>query len=144
MNRAVFLGALILGICCVEAGDIPFTVKAGLFNRSRPNDLGLAVAKGAETFTIFRPSDATDHFSNGAVLIGFKGWLYCQWQSSKDNEDSPDTWVAYSRSQDGKTWSTPMTLAPSWDKGYRSSGGWWVANDTLVAYINSQTMLSSA
>jgi hypothetical protein len=136
MNRAVALGALILGICCVEAGEIPFTVKAGLFDQSRSNDLGLAAAQGAETVTVFRPSDATNHFSNGAVLIGFKGWLYCQWQSSKDSEDSPDTWVVYSRSRDGKTWSTPMTLAPTWDKGYRSSGGWWVAGDTLVAYIN--------
>jgi hypothetical protein len=137
MHRAVALGTLVLALCCAaRTGDIPFTVKTGLFDQNRANDLGLAAAKGTETITIFRPSDATDHFSNGVVLIGFKGWLYCQWQSSRDNEDSPDTWVAYSRSRDGKTWSTPMALAPSWDKGYRSSGGWWASGDTLVAYIN--------
>jgi hypothetical protein len=58
------------------------------------------------------------------------------WQSSSDNEDAPETWVAYSRSQDGKSWIAPMTLVPSWDQGYRSSGGWWINGDTLVAYVN--------
>jgi hypothetical protein len=114
----------------------PFTVKVGLFNQDKPEDLGLAMAVGTETVSIFKPSATTDHFSNGVVMIGFKGYLYAQWQSSAKDEDAPDTWVAYSRSQDGKQWSPPMTLAPKWDQGYRSSGGWWTDGNTLVGYIN--------
>jgi hypothetical protein len=135
--KAAFSGALVLGLCCAaKAGSLPFTVKTGLFDQTKPNDLGLTAAAGTETVTIFRPSDATDHYSNGVVMAGFKERLYCMWQSSDDNEDSPDTWVAYSRSQDGKTWTAPMTIAPTWDQGYRSSGGFWVNGDTLVAYVN--------
>ncbi|MBN2037374.1 MAG: exo-alpha-sialidase [Chitinispirillaceae bacterium] len=130
----VALTAVMYGTVC--AGTAPFTVKAGLFDQSKPDDLGLTAADGTETVTIFHPSDATDHYSNGVVMIGFKGWLYCMWQSSDDSEDSPDTWVACSRSQDGRTWTAPMTLVPVWDQGYRSSGGWWVNGDTLVAYVN--------
>jgi len=114
----------------------PFTVPPGLYDQTRPDDLGLRSPAGAETVSVFRPSAASDHFSNGVVLVGFQGWLYAQWQSSAQDEDAPDTWVAYSRSQDGKSWSAPMTLAERWDQGTRTSGGWWVAGDTLVAYVN--------
>ncbi|MBN1309744.1 MAG: exo-alpha-sialidase [Chitinispirillaceae bacterium] len=118
------------------ASGTPFTITTGLFDQSKPDDLGLTVADGTESVRVFRPADATDHFSNGAVMVGFKGWLYCQWQSSGQDEDAEDTWVAYSRSKDGKSWSSPMTLAGPLSDGYRSSGGWWAAEDTLVAYIN--------
>jgi hypothetical protein len=114
----------------------PFTVQAGLYDQTKPNDLGLPVAAGTETITIFRPSAATDHYSNGVVMVAFKGWLYAQWQSSAQDEDAPDTWLAYSRSQDGISWSPPMTLAERWDQGIRTSGGWWVDGDALVAYVN--------
>lgn len=123
-----------------EAGPIvisgpPFTTRAGLFDATKPSDLGLSMPPGTETVTIFRPTDGTDHYANGVALAAFKGWLYAQWQSSPVDEDTPDTWTAYSRSQDGKTWSAPMPLAgPSSDE--RASGGFWVAGDTLVAYIN--------
>jgi hypothetical protein len=111
-------------------------IKAGLYNPSKPDNLGLQVATGTETIRIFSPTDSTDRFSHGVVLIAFKGWLYAQWQSSLQNEDASDTWVAYSRSQDGKMWSSPMILAPKWDEGTRTNGGWWVAGNTLVAYNN--------
>ena len=114
----------------------PFTVKSDLFNQTDEDVLGLSVAMGTETYTVFKPSASTDHYSNAAAVIGFKGQLYCQWQSSKTDEDSPDTWVAYSRSANGETWSAPMVLAASPNDGYRSSGGWWVYGDTLVGYIN--------
>lgn len=116
----------------------PFSVVDGLFDASNTNTLGLSVAEGTETFTVFAPSDATDHFSHGAVMIAFKGHLYCMWQSSKQDEDSQDTWVAYSRSEDeGQSWSQPMVLAPSIDNGYCSSGGWYATEDSLIAYINT-------
>jgi hypothetical protein len=120
-----------------KATDPPFTVKTGLFDQTQPDNLGLTTAMGTETFTIFQPVDTTDHFSNGVVMTVFKDYFFCQWQSSAQDEDAQDTWVAYSRSQDGKNWSPPMTLAASIDDGYCSSGGWWVAGDTLVAYINT-------
>ena len=50
-----------------------------------------------ETFTVFSPNDSTNHYANGVVLTVFKDTLYCMWQSSPTNEDSDDTWVAYSR-----------------------------------------------
>lgn len=69
-------------------------------------------------------------------MTAFKGVLYCQWQSSAEGEDSDDTWLAYSISKDGKTWSKPMTLAASIEDGYCTSGGWWTYKDSLIAYIN--------
>lgn len=113
----------------------PFTTKSDLFDQNDPDDLGLAKAAGTETVSIFKPTAGSDHFSNGVVLAAFKGYLYAQWQSSPQDEDSTDTWTAYSRSQDGKAWSAPMVLAAK-STDQRSSGGWWVSGDTLVAYIN--------
>lgn len=114
----------------------PYTVKAGLFEAGAP-DLGLGAAPGAETFTIFAPTPDTDKFSNGVVLIPFKGKLYAQWQSSARDEDSADTWVAYSVSDDGRVWSPPKTLAPAGTNGLmRSSGGWWTDGEILIAYAN--------
>jgi hypothetical protein len=120
----------------IDTSGAPFTIKTGLFDQAKPNDLGLQAAAGAETIDIFRPTDQSDHFSNGVVLVAFKGWLYAQWQSSAQSEDTPDTWTAYARSQDGKNWSAPMKLAASSSDRHRTSGGWWVSNETLVAYIN--------
>lgn len=117
--------------------DDPFIIKDGLYDQSETDSLGLFMAEGTETVTIFAPTEETDKFSNGAVLMSFKGWLYCQWQSAANDEDAADTWVAYSRSQDGITWSEPMVLAESLEDGYCSSGGWWATDDTLVAYINT-------
>jgi hypothetical protein len=119
-----------------QTADLPFTIKTDVFDQAKPDNLGLTIAQGTETITVFRPSDSTDHFSNGVVMTGFKGWLYCQWQSSDQSEDTKDTWVAYSRSQDGKSWSSPKTLAAALIDAYCSSGGWWVVGDTLVAYVN--------
>jgi len=90
-----------------------------------------------ETVTVFSPTDATDHYANGVVMTAFKGDLYCMWQSSPTDEDSDDTWVAYSRSQDGgQTWTTPIALALPTDTAYCTSGGWRVFGDTLLAYID--------
>jgi len=132
-----FLGLMFFQSCSEEnKRKLPFDVKKDLFDTLQPNDLGLKVPKGIETYTIFKPTDSTDHFSNGAVMTAFKGVLYCQWQSSAEGEDSDDTWLAYSSSKDGKTWSKPMTLAASIEDGYCTSGGWWTYKDSLIAYIN--------
>ncbi len=114
----------------------PFTIKSGLFDQTKTDDVGLSAAKGTETHTVFSPTSSTDHYSNNVVLVAFKDWLYCQWQSSATDEDSDDTWTAYSRSKDGKTWTAPMKLAVPFGKGRCSAGGWWIHGDTLIAYIN--------
>ncbi|SMF23650.1 BNR repeat-like domain-containing protein [Alteromonadaceae bacterium Bs31] len=114
----------------------PFQVNPALFKHSQPETLGLAFAKGTETFTVYKAQNNGDKYTNGAVLIGFKGKLYAQWQSSSQDEDAEDTWLAYSYSKNGETWSKPMVLADKWDDGIRTSGGWWTDGETLVAYIN--------
>lgn len=118
------------------AGAAPYAVAPGLFDQARA-DLGLSPAPGTETFTVFAPGEDTDRFSNGVVLIPFQGRLYAQWQSSPRDEDSPDTWVAYSVSEDGESWSAPRELVPAGQGGrMHSSGGWWTDGETLVAYVN--------
>lgn len=140
-----YLKTLILCTLLVCAGAYaapPFSADPALFNQALPDDLGLTMLPGTETHTVFRPTALTDNFSNGAVMIAFKDYLYCMWQSSAQSEDTSDTWVAYSRSADGVSWTEPMVLAESITNGYCSSGGWWVAGDSLVAYVNVWPSLS--
>ncbi|MDG2522593.1 exo-alpha-sialidase [Caulobacter segnis] len=128
--------SLMLAAASLTLAGAPYEVAPGLFQPGQP-DLGLKPAPGARTFTVFAPGEQTDRFSNGVVLIPFKGRLYVQWQSSAKDEDSADTWVAYSVSDDGETWSAPMELAPAGRDGVmRSSGGWWTDGETLIAYAN--------
>jgi hypothetical protein len=120
-----------------ESLRAPYSVAPGVFDLSKPGDLGLPSAPGAETITIFKPGENTDRFSNGVVLMPFKGRLYAQWQSSRTDEDSPDTWVAWSVSDDGRNWSAPKALVASGaGPQMHSSGGWWTDGETLIAYIN--------
>lgn len=95
-----------------------------------------AVAQ-CETYTVFTPTDSTDHYCNGVVMTAFQDVLYCMWQCSPTDEDSDDTWVAYSRSTDnGQTWSNPQPLALPTASSYCTSGGWIVRDDTLTAFID--------
>ncbi|MEN5364184.1 sialidase family protein [Brevundimonas intermedia] len=127
---------LICGLAAAGGGDPPYTVAPNLFRPDAP-DLGLTPAPGTETFTVFAPTQDTDRFSNGVVLIPFKGRLYTQWQSSARDEDAADTWVAYSVSDDGAAWSAPQTLVSAGQGGrMHSSGGWWTDGEALVAYVN--------
>jgi hypothetical protein len=136
-----FIISALVGLCTVlpvAADDAPFIISSNLFDAANTNTLGLSVAPGTQTFTVFAPSANTDHFSNGVVMIAFKGALYCMWQSSKTSEDTEDTWVAYSRSTDGGlTWAEPMVLAATISNGYCSSGGWYANADSLIGYINT-------
>lgn len=134
MRTGVLLGLLAL-LSPVSAEQLPYGVKPGLFDFSRPDDLGLKPAPGTQTFTIFRAADSSDHYANGVVLIPFKGRLYAQWQSSARDEDAPDTHVVYAVSPDGEHWSAPNILVPS-GKPMRTSGGWWTDGEMLVAYSN--------
>ena len=130
--------------CCTclsaLAENPPFKIAENLFDHTITTTLGLDRAPGLETITIFSPTDETDHYSNGVVLADFKGDLYCMWQSSKQDEDAEDTWVAYSRSTDqGLTWTVPMVLCPTIADGFCASGGWLATDDKLIAFINVRT-----
>ena len=114
----------------------PYRVMPGLFDAAAA-DLGLRAAAGTESFTVFAPTPAADRFNNGAVLVPFKGRLYAQWQSSHQDEDSADTQVLYSHSDDGAHWSAPRVLVAAGTAGaMHSNGGWWTDGRTLVAYVN--------
>lgn len=132
---ALVLAAGVFGPAAA-APEPPFRVADGLLDQSHPETLGLSFAPRAESFTIFRPGDADDHFAHGVVLMPFGGKLYAQWQSSAKDEDGRDTHVVYSVSDDGERWTVPMLLAPTIENGIRTSGGWWTDGRTLVAYIN--------
>ena len=89
------------------------------------------------TFSVFTAADDTDHYANGVVLTAYRQQLYCMWQSSPKDEDSPDTRVVYSVSADGgQSWSRPMPLAVPTADYYCTSGGWMVRGDTLTAFID--------
>ena len=90
-----------------------------------------------ETTAVFTATDSTDHYANGVVMTVFHDTLYCMWQSSVQDEDSDDTRVVVSTSNDeGLTWSRPITLAHPTADYYCTSGGWTVAGDTLTAFIH--------
>lgn len=109
----------------------------GVLDSTQTETLGLMSVEGMNTVTIFTAKDSTDHYANGVVLTAFKGKMYCMWQSSSKDEDSNDTWVAYSISEDeGKTWGSPRPLAQANHTEYFTSGGWIVENDTLIAFID--------
>jgi hypothetical protein len=125
-----------VGAAAAQSPAAPHAIAPGVFDERKP-DLGLSPVAGTQTARIFGPREDTDKFSNGVVLIPFRGKLYAQWQSSPKDEDTPDTWVAFSTSEDGLRWSAPRVLAPRGEGGrMHSSGGWWTDGNRLVAYIN--------
>lgn len=116
--------------------DLP-SLAAGVIDTTQTETLGLHRQANVETITIFSPTDSTHHYANGVVMTAFKDVLYCMWQSSPTDEDSPETCVMYSKSRDeGHTWEAPKVLAHANDTAYCTSGGWIAHNDTLTAFIN--------
>lgn len=110
----------------------------GVIDTTQYETLGLPKSDAVKTVTIFHATDDSDHYANGVVMTAFKGRLYCMWQSSPKDEDSDDTWVAYSQSADGGlTWSAPAALSVPTDTHYCTSGGWLVRGDTLTAFIDT-------
>lgn len=131
-----FAAAGMLLPTAVHAQSIPFEMAGEVLDLTDSNTLGLEVAEGTQTITIFAPEEGARQFNHGVVLMPFKGQLYAQWQSSDRDEDAPETVVLYSVSKDGAEWSEPKALTEPWAEGYKSSGGWWTDGETLVAYIN--------
>ena len=122
----------------VQADNEDIRLAEGVLDSTLTETLGLSYAKGTETITVFSATEGTDHYANGVVMTAFKGKLFCMWQSSPKDEDSDDTWVAYSISEDeGKTWCSPRPLAKANQQEYYTSGGWLVNGDTLIAFIDT-------
>ena len=112
-------------------------VKDGLLDQSNTNTLSLAYPDGLETVTVWKAQDEGDHYCNGVCLVKYNGRLYCQWQSSQTDEDAPDTHIRYAVSDNGgRSWSEARELPAEISGGYCSSGGWYAAEDRLIAYIN--------
>ena len=121
----------------IVADNLPYLAE-GVIDTTCHETLGLQRVEAVKTVNIFTATDHTDHYANGVVMTAFKGKLYCMWQSSPKDEDSDDTWVAYSISADeGRTWSVPQPLALPTDELYCTSGGWLVRGDTLTAFIDT-------
>lgn len=121
----------------MQAGDWLPRLAEGVIDTTQHETLGLQAAPGINHYTIHQATDETDHYANGVVMAAFKGTIYCMWQSSPTDEDSDDTWVAYSRSTDnGHSWSKPMTLASPTTDHYCTSGGWLIYRDSLTALID--------
>lgn len=125
-----------IGIAQPHTHHSPLRVSNGLFDDSRPETLGLETLPDAQTITVFRPDEHDNTFNHGAVVTEFKGKLFVQWQTSRKDEDSPDTHVVYSTSSDGENWSVPEMLVESRSGTMTTGGGWWTHGDQLVAYIN--------
>ena len=123
--KRVLIVSMLLAMSCRQGP--PLRVVEGLFDSERLDEV-----PGAETFVVFRAEEEGPHYANGAVLTVFKGRFYCMWQASERDEDSPDTRLVYAVSADGERWSRPMELAGPGT----TSGGWWKAGDSLVAYVN--------
>ena len=121
----------------IVADNLPYLAE-GVIDTTCHETLGLQRVEAVKTVNIFTATDHTDHYANGVVMTAFKGKLYCMWQSSPKDEDSDDTWVAYSISADeGMTWSAPQPLALPTDEFYCTSGGWLVRGDTLTAQLQT-------
>ena len=140
MKRKAKIIATILLLCSSFAtaqAQMPY-IPDGVIDTTKHATVGLKPAKEVKTVTIFKATELSDHYANGVVLSAFKGKLYCMWQSSPKDEDSDDTRVVYSiSSDDGNTWSKPMTLASPSRDYYCTSGGWQVWGDTLIAFIDT-------
>lgn len=142
-------------------GDVAETDNTFIFNQNKKSsdfdltDLTTTSVNGAKATvnniydaSAMEESNSAFLYCNGVVMTEFRGKLYCQWQTSKINEDDKDsTKVVYRVSDDdGKTWSETKDLSPAPDSdGYYTSGGWYVNDnntpdntddDILVAYLN--------
>ena len=142
MKRVTIVVMAILGLATCRLApplnetSFSISVAPDLFDQTDPDMPGLSFAPGRETVTIFAPDGNENAYNHGVVLHPFKDKLYAQWQTSKTDEDGPDTHVVYSVSDDGLVWSTPQILAPSRDNAIITSGGWWSNETQLVAFLN--------
>lgn len=112
-KTAIISCLMFLSAYSAEAEDLMPMLKEGVIDTTQHETLGLGRSDAIRTVTIFRAAKGSDHYANGVVITAFKDALYCMWQSSPKDEDSDDTWVTYSRSTDGETWSQMQAVRMS-------------------------------
>jgi len=94
--------------------------------------LGLSRRADTQWINVFQ----SDGYVNNAVLTHFKGRYYCMWQQSEKDEDTPDTGIFFSVSDDGLSWCLPSILVGPTETFFASPGGWIQRGDSLTALIN--------
>lgn len=119
-----------------ECSSPGFAIADDLFDKNELDTLGLEYPKNIQTAIAFEAKQNTNQYNHGAVLLPFKNKLYLQWQSSGRDEDSINTNVLFSTSENGDSWSDAEVLVKPREGATVSNGGWWTDGDTLVAYIN--------
>lgn len=125
-----------MNLACLILGIFPY-LTPGIINQTDSFALGLSTDSCVQHVTIYSATDNSDKYANGVVITVFKEKLYCMWQSSPCDEDSPHTHVVFSRSADnGLNWSMPKVLTEASDTAFCTSGGWITHGDTLTAFIN--------
>lgn len=139
--RYFFLAlSLLLSSCSLHTNteiDRPvFEISNSLFDQSQPLTLGLQKPASITHRAVFKAQAGSAQYNHGAVLFAFKDELYIQWQSSRQDEDAPETKILYSRSKNGRDWSEPKSLVNARANALVTNGGWWSDGKTLVAYIN--------
>jgi len=111
-------------------------VADSLFDKTNTSTLGLQKPASIQHHLVFKAQAGISQYNHGAVLFPFNNELFIQWQSSRQDEDAPETKILYSRSVDGKKWSEPLTLVAARQNALVSNGGWWSYDNTLIAFIN--------
>lgn len=111
-------------------------VADNVFDKTQPDTLGLTKPEKITHHEVFKAKAGRAQYNHGAVLFAFKGELFIQWQSSRQDEDAPETKILYSRSNNGSDWGEPQELVTARTSALVTNGGWWSYGDTLVALIN--------
>ena len=129
---ASLLLVLLLGGCRMRPSENVPRIREGLIRTEDTLSLGLSSRSDTRWITVFQ----SDGYVNNVVLTHFKGRYYCMWQQSEKDEDTPDTGVCYSVSNDGLSWCPPAILAGPSGTFFSSPGGWIQQGDSLTALIN--------
>lgn len=132
----ILLLSLSITLCSLSFADAPFTIKENLFDHTQPTSLGLLKPSGINHTQVFKAAAKKSQYNHGAVLFPFKGKLYIQWQSSKQDEDAAETKILFSVSDTGTQWRKAKTLVAPRKDALITNGGWWSDGQTLIAYIN--------
>jgi hypothetical protein len=132
------LYGLLISFCSFVSADpqAPFTIKQNLFDSTQPITLGLTKPTDINHIQVFKAISKKAQYNHGAVLFPFKGKLYIQWQSSKQDEDAAETKILFSVSKTGTQWRKAKTLVAARKNAIITNGGWWSDGKTLIAYIN--------
>lgn len=112
-----------------ETNRIEVRWTAVLPDRSKP-DAGFPLITGAEHHLIYKATPALGTYNHGPKVARHDEWFCVFWYSHAKDEDSPGQRILYSRSEDGRDWSSAAPLfdslspmRPLGKKGVRLSPG---------------------